>query len=149
MVNQLREIKISYSRPKSQIENQITSSKSAEKVLRTAFELTGSQMDLQERFFILLLSRSNHVLGYHLLSSGGTTGTVADVKLAFGLALKCAASAMIIGHNHPSGALRPSQADLRLTENFKKAGELLECPVLDHLILTSEGYYSFADDGKL
>ena len=105
---------------------------------------------LFEEFKVLLLNRANKVLGVINLSSGGMTGTVVDIKLVFGAALKGAATALILSHNHPSGNLRPSEADLTLTRQLVEVGKLLELPVLDHIILTPEGIYkSFADEGLM
>lgn len=102
-----------------------------------------------EEFKVLLLNRAHKVIGVVNASQGGFCGTVADVKLIFGAALKAATSAIILAHNHPSGNLKPSEADIRLTKKMKEAGQLLELPVLDHLIVTAEGYYSFADEGLM
>lgn len=106
-------------------------------------------LDLQESFKVLLLNRSNHVLGCLSISAGGVTATIADPRLIFAAALKANACSIILSHNHPSGSLRPSSADCELTEKFKLAGQLLDIKILDHLIITSEGYISFADEGLL
>ncbi len=106
-------------------------------------------MDLpHEEFWILLLSRSNHVIKKVQISSG-VSGTVADPKIIFKTALENLASAVILVHNHPSGNLTPSQADKDLTRKLKEAGSWLEIPVLDHLIFTERNYFSFADEGVL
>lgn len=102
-----------------------------------------------EEFWILLLDRSNKVVGQELISRGGVAGTLVDAKLIFKPALDRFASHLILSHNHPSGNLTPSKQDLALTEKLQKAGEYLDIKVLDHLIITSHGYYSFADEGKL
>jgi DNA repair protein RadC len=102
-----------------------------------------------EAFYILILNRANQVIRKHLISSGGVSGTVADPKIIFKAALEHLASALILIHNHPSGNLKPSQADIMLTKKLKEAGSLLEIPVLDHIIFTDENYYSFADEGIL
>jgi DNA repair protein RadC len=94
----------------------------------------------------MLLNRANKVLGVLEISSGGISGTVADPKLIFAAALKAGASGLILSHNHPSSNLKPSQADISLTKKVKEGGTLLEIFVLDHIIVTSEGYYSFADE---
>jgi DNA repair protein RadC len=83
------------------------------------------------------------------VSIGGISGTVADPRLIFIGALKAGASGMIVSHNHPSGNLTPSQADIQLTRKLKEGGNLLEIQLLDHIIMTSESYYSFADEGIL
>lgn len=145
----LNEITVTYKRDTTDASLCVRSSSSAYELCRKISEVQELQLDLREYFYIVLLNRANQVIGYYQLSSGGISGTVADPRLAFGIAMKCMASGIILWHNHPSGTLRPSQADLQLTQKFSEAGKLLDCPVLDHLILTSEGYYSFADEGKL
>jgi DNA repair protein RadC len=106
-------------------------------------------MELKEEFYILLLNRANRVKGWYKVSEGGTAGTVVDPKLIFSTALKCHASSIILSHNHPSGNVKPSEEDLKLTKKLTEGGKLLEIAVLDHLILTSEEYLSFADEGLL
>jgi DNA repair protein RadC len=125
----------------------ITGSKDACEVLRIGWD--GSRMELIEQFKIILTNRANKVLGIFQVSTGGIAGTVADPKLIFAVALKAGASGIILSHNHPSGNLNPSQADIDLTRKIKEGGKLLEIQVLDHVILTSESYYSFADEGLL
>jgi DNA repair protein RadC len=106
--------------------------------------------DLQfEEFWVLLLNRANCVLKAERISSGGVSGTVADPKIIFNKALEILASSVILCHNHPSGNLNPSEADIQLTKKLKEAGKFLEIPVLDHIIYTDNGYYSFADEGIL
>lgn len=102
-----------------------------------------------EEFWLLLLNKANEVTARSRISSGGTAGTVVDVKMIFKTALDARASAIIAMHNHPSGSLQPSQADIDLTQRLKKAGEVLDVPLLDHLIVSERGYFSFADDGML
>ena len=107
------------------------------------------KIDHVEEFMLLCLNRANRVLGWAKVSQGGLSGTVADPKVIFQVALKSNACSIIIAHNHPSGNLTPSEADIHLTRKLKEAGTLLDLPVLDHLIVSSEGYYSFADEGML
>ncbi|WP_276360591.1 JAB domain-containing protein [Daejeonella sp. H1SJ63] len=102
-----------------------------------------------EEFKIILLNRANRVLGIVPISVGGTAGTIADPKVIFVSALKCNASSVILVHNHPSGNLKPSQADIELTRKLKAAGQFLDLPVLDHIILTRDAYFSFADEGLI
>ena len=102
-----------------------------------------------EQFWILSLNRNNKVINSRLISHGGVSGTVADPKVIFKLALEDLASGIILIHNHPSGNLKPSQADKKLTDKMVAAGKLLEIPVLDHLIFTDEHYFSFADEGLI
>jgi len=122
----------------------ITCSKDAYALLRCDL------MDLShEEFWILLLNRNHQVIRKSHISRGGVSGTVVDPKIIFKQALTHLSCAMIVAHNHPSGHLKPSKADLALTEKLRKAGQLLEIPVLDHLILTNEGYLSFADENLM
>lgn len=102
-----------------------------------------------EEFWVLFLNNSNHVLAKYKASSGGMTGTVVDVRLIFKKALEVGAIGLILAHNHPSGALRPSDPDIRITKRIKSGGETLDIKVLDHVIVTQQAYYSFADDGLL
>ena len=106
-------------------------------------------LELAESFKVLFLNRANRVMGVYSLSHGGMTGTVADPKLVFIAALKAAACNIILAHNHPSGNLTPSSADISLTEKMVQAGKFLDINVLDHLIVTTDGYLSFADDGLM
>ena len=106
-------------------------------------------LDYREYFYILCLNRANKVLGYCQISVGGLSGTVADVRLIMQIALKSSSSSIILCHNHPSGNLTPSEADKDLTKKIKEGGKTLDIPVLDHLIITSESYFSFADEGIL
>jgi len=103
-----------------------------------------------EEFKILLMNRSNSVLGIMVVSKGGISGTVTDIRIIFQAAIKANASGIITCHCHPSGNLNPSESDTRLTEKLKQAGNILDIQLLDHIILTPENtYFSFADDGKL
>ncbi len=102
-----------------------------------------------EEFWVVYLSRSNQIIGESCVSKGGFSQTVVDPKVIYKSALERKASALILCHNHPSGNLKPSQADLSLTDKIKAAGKLLDIQVLDHLIVTSESYLSFADDGLM
>ncbi|HPE83644.1 MAG: DNA repair protein RadC [Aequorivita sp.] len=102
-----------------------------------------------EEFWILYLNNSNKIIKSNQLSKGGITGTVVDVRLAFKEALQLGAVGIILAHNHPSGTLKPSQADIQLTKKLKMAGESLDIKVLDHLIITEKAYFSFADENML
>ncbi|MBK6902503.1 MAG: DNA repair protein RadC [Saprospirales bacterium] len=118
---------------------------------RDAFQLlSGILEDLpHEEFWVLLLNRANRVIGREQISSGGMAGTVVDSKIVFRKALECKASSLILSHNHPSGQLQPSQADIELTRKLKEGGALLDIGILDHLIVGERNYYSFADEGML
>ena len=102
-------------------------------------------IELQEEFKVLLLNRNNQVLGIYSLSKGGVSGTIVDSKLLFSVALKANASGIILSHNHPSGNIKPSEADKAITNKIKKASKLLDIELLDHLVITKDNYYSFAD----
>jgi DNA repair protein RadC len=105
-------------------------------------------IEFVEEFKILLMNRSNTVLGILEISKGGISGTVTDVRLVFQAAIKGNASGIICAHNHPSGNLNPSESDTRLTQKLKEAGNLMDIQLLDHLILSTDGeFYSFADNG--
>ncbi len=145
---QVAEIQLTYkNRVRAQDRPQIRSSRDAYTVLESNWS---PQMGLLEEFNILLLDRSNRVMGMCPISKGGISGTVVDLKIVFAAALKGRSSSIILAHNHPSGNLLPSQADINLTKKFEEAGKILELPVLDHLILSPEGgFYSFADEGLM
>jgi len=120
-------------------------SSSAYDVLLNAWDM--NKIELVEQFMILLLDRSNSVLGISNISTGGVSACLVDPKIVFGTALKARASGMILAHNHPSGNLKPSEADIQLTHRLREGGRLLDMSVLDHLIVTPRAYYSFADEG--
>lgn len=102
-----------------------------------------------EEFWILLLNRGNKILNSVCISQGGLSGTVADPKKIFKTALEQYAASVILCHNHPSGNTRPSESDIRLTQKLKKAGSFLDLPVIDHIIIGEDSYFSFADEGIL
>lgn len=102
-----------------------------------------------EEFWILYLNNSNTILQQTQLSKGGITGTLVDVRLAFKTAIEVGATSIILAHNHPSGTLQPSAADKQITEKMKLAGQSLDIKVLDHLIITENAYFSFADEGLI
>jgi DNA repair protein RadC len=103
--------------------------------------------DLQhEEFWVLYLNRNNEILKQENISKGGVSGTIADSKIIFKRAIEILASAIILSHNHPSGNLKPSNADIELTEKLKRAGKMLDIPVLDHLIIGEKDYFSFSDE---
>ena len=143
---QVSEITLSY-RPnlKPSQRPKVTCSGDACEIFRQVWD--PDKIEFIEEFRVMLLNRANRVIGIVTISAGGISGTVADPKLIFAAGLKACASSLILAHNHPSGNLNPSQADIKLTQKLKKAGEVLEMPVLDHIILTGESFYSFADEG--
>jgi DNA repair protein RadC len=106
-------------------------------------------IELQEQFKVILLNRTNKVLGVYNASSGGTSATIADPKLILITAIKAGAFSIILSHNHPSGSIKPSQADEQLTRKIAEAARYFDMRVLDHLIITTEKYFSFADEGLI
>lgn len=124
----------------------VTSSTDAERILR---KIWCKPLELRECFYALFLNRSNKVLGFFLVSIGGLTGTVADVRTIFQAALKANACSVIFAHNHPSGNLQPSDADIQLTRKLNEAGRIMEVTVLDHIILVPDSYFSMTDNGLL
>lgn len=125
----------------------VTSSQYAYTLIKDCWD--PGKIEFLEQFKVLLLNQSNKVLGIYEVSSGGITSTVVDVRLLFAAALKAGAAGLIIAHNHPSGNVLPSEQDKHITKKISMAGEVLDIKLLDHLIVTSEHYYSFADQGAL
>lgn len=145
---QVAEIQLTYkSNVKPSARPKISTSRDAFDILKQYWD--DSKIEFIEQFKVMLLNRTNKVLGIFEVSSGSSTGTIADPKLIFVAALKTNASGIIVAHNHPSGNLAPSRSDIDLTQKIKEAGRFLEIQLLDHLIVTPEGYYSFADEGVL
>jgi DNA repair protein RadC len=124
----------------------ITTSESAEKFIRQFY---GDDLEIFESFFILLLNRANETIGYAKISQGGIVGTVVDKKILLKYVVESLASGIILAHNHPSGNANPSQADLNITKDLQQLCNLVDSTVLDHVILTADSFYSFADNGKL
>ena len=118
---------------------------------RDSYQLIRSKLeDLPvEQFWIIYLNRANKLIYAGSVSIGGVTGTIADPKVIFKEALDRQACSVILCHNHPSGNAKPSQSDIMLTRKMKQAGEMLDIQVIDHLIVTDKGYYSFADEGMM
>jgi DNA repair protein RadC len=146
MNNTLTELKVSYL-PKKEKGPKITSSYTAYEALKTVFNM--DEIQLREEFIVLYLDRAHNIKGWHRVSVGGITGTIADPRLILGLALKTATTSIILCHNHPSGNLKPSDADVQLTNKIKSASTFLDITLLDHIIITADGYMSFADEGIL
>lgn len=142
------EIKISYMpnvKPADQLK--VKCSKDAFLQIKPFFD--PSLMNIKEEAVALFLSRSNSVIGGFKISSGGITGTVVDISLILGIALKCLAKGIILAHTHPSGELQPSKTDLNITQRLKDAASIMDITLIEHLILNTEGYLSFADEGLL
>lgn len=141
------EIQVKYERFYQLDRMQIRTSKHTYDILKKVWDI--DTLDYIENFYILLLDKSNSVLGVSHISKGGTAGTIVDAKVIFGKAILTNASSIVLAHNHPSGNLRPSNKDKEVTRKLKEGGLLLDIHVLDHVIISSNGYYSFADDGMI
>lgn len=109
--------------------------------------LDQTQLSIKEESAVLYVNRNNRIIGGYKLSSGGFSGTVVDPRLVLGIALKCLATGILLAHSHPSGCLTPSNADCELTCRLGKAAKLMDISLLDHLIITQDGYLSMADQG--
>ncbi|MBL7722755.1 MAG: JAB domain-containing protein [Chitinophagaceae bacterium] len=144
----IAEIQLSY-KPSLRLSQQpvIKTSEDAYRLFLNSWDM--EKIDFVEQFKVLLLTRSNSVLGILNVSSGGVTSTVVDPRIIFSAAIKANACAIILGHNHPSGNLKPSQPDLDLTQKIKQGARFFDISVLDHVIVTREEYFSFADEGVL
>lgn len=129
------------------IENQISKSLDAYNVLSKIYKL--EDILISEQFHILFLNNSNKLIGTTMLSQGGMTGTVVDIKLLMRNALLMGSNGIMLAHNHPSGKLKPSDSDIQITKKIKEACKIMDIALLDHLIITEFDYYSFADNGIL
>jgi DNA repair protein RadC len=128
------------------LRKKIMSSRDCYEMLKPIFEV---DMEHREIFVCLFANRANKVLGYKIISTGGVAGTAVDPKMIFQAALKANACSIVMAHNHPSGNIKPSEADIKLTRKCIQGGVFLDLPVMDHLIITDEGYFSFADEGMI
>jgi DNA repair protein RadC len=149
MKNKVNEIKISY-KEKNKNLTPIIIKKSSQAAQLLFEHWDRDTIALHESFKVVLLNNSNIVKGVYELSKGGIAGTLVDLRLLFAVALKTLSTGLILVHNHPSGSLKPSKADLDLTRKIAKAASYLDIKILDHLILSPHGdYYSFADNDIL
>jgi DNA repair protein RadC len=140
----VREIDITFKEEKIAF-NQVRSSKDAYQFIK---DVLFEGMEIQEHFVVLFLSQSNQIFGYYRHSKGTINSTQVDIELVMAVAIKSLSKAMIVSHNHPSGNKEPSEADRTMTKRLKQAAALFDISVLDHVIVTNEGYYSFADSGE-
>ena len=145
MKHTIAEIKINYLPKKLKCNTKITHSQKAYEVFLEYWDK--GTLEYQEEFKILLLNNANTPLGIYTLSRGGMTFTSVDLKILFGVILKSGATSFITVHNHPSGKLKPSKADIELHKKVKKIANFHELNYLDNLIITTSNYYSFADKG--
>jgi hypothetical protein len=139
------EIKLQFH--KTDVYGKVTSSANVAELLRKLFPI--GSIELQEQAIVLYLNRANQVVGYYRHTSGGVNATIMDMKLILSAALKSLSSGIIIAHNHPSGNLAPSEEDKRMTNKIAQGAKSIDLNLLDHIILTKEGYYSFSDEGQL
>ncbi|PZP48303.1 MAG: DNA repair protein [Pseudopedobacter saltans] len=145
---ELQEVNLTYrNKLKASLRPKINMAEDALALFRSVWN--EDEMELVESFKMLLMNNANRVLGVYHGSSGGATGTIVDVRISLTVALKSNASKIIVAHNHPSGNLTPSGADLKITERLKEAAKLFDISLLDHLILTTDNYQSFANEGLL
>jgi DNA repair protein RadC len=143
----ISEIQVSYKDTvKTTDRFQITCSEDTVKIFKVAFD---GCMQHHEEAYVIYMNRSNRVLGISNISKCGIAGTMVDIKIIMQTALKAHASAIIFSHNHPSSNLQPSQEDIKITKKLKEACLLLEISFLDHIIMTEESHYSFANEGLL
>ena len=143
--SKISEFSLKYTKTDIQ-KTKVTTSESASNVIRKFYF---DDINIYESFFILLLNRANNTTGFAKISQGGTAGTVVDIKIIAKYAVESLSSAVIICHNHPSGDKRPSDADLNITRRIKDALLLLDVKLFDHIIITENDFYSFADNGDL
>lgn len=141
------EIKMSYIRHHELPSQKILSSRNLYEVATHLFD--PETIEYRESFWMICLNQGNFVIATYHVGDGGITGTVADVRMIFQAALKSHAVSIAVFHNHPSGQIRPSHNDVQITHKLRDAGKLLDISLLDHLIVTKERYYSFADEGEL
>jgi len=147
--NKLRELEVLYSTNQEQsLQEKITTSEKAYEKLLKSYD--SNTISCQEQFNVLFLNQANIPIGIYKASKGGITSTIADIRLILGMALKSLATGLILSHNHPSGNLNPSEADIKLTKKFKEACVLLDITLIDHIIISPFGErYSFADNGLI
>jgi len=143
----LPEIKLTKTKTQVTLDlGKVSGSESAYKIIKQFYF---DDIEIFESMFILLLNKANKPIGYSKISQGGVCSTIVDVKIIAKYAIESLCSAIIIAHNHPSGELTPSNEDINITKKIKDTLKLFDCTILDHLILTSDKYYSFADNNCL
>ena len=140
------EVELTY-KPTTRNRSKVYSAADAYKILLSTYK--EGTIDYKEYFKVLFLNQANQVLGYTQISEGGITETSVDVRMILQAALLTNSVSLILAHNHPSGNLKPSTLDIELTRCIKEAAKLMRINVLDHIIMTSESYYSFSDEGTL
>jgi DNA repair protein RadC len=147
--HQVTEITVAYKNKKQNTQcPAITSSADAAIYIIDGFDQ--NTIGMKEQFVVLYLNSANYIIGLYRASSGGLSGTVADIRIILSIGLKVLASSMIIAHNHPSGTLKPSSNDIELTSKIKQAAKLMDIKLLDHLIIVPNNqFFSFGDEGLI
>lgn len=140
----IQEISLKYKRTRPDKDIQVITADDAYDVLKSVWD--ENRIDLLEEFKIILLDVKSCVLGVSSISTGGISTCIIDPKIVFATALKANSSSIILAHNHPSGDLNPSEADIKITKQLVEAGKMLTMPVFDHIILTSAGFFSMAEN---
>lgn len=143
-LNEIHEVEIVYKRPVLDSMSKVTRPEDSVSLFRQV--IPPDRIDYKEFFLVALLGRSNHVLGISMIGMGSTSGSAVNIKEIFQLAIKTNATSIILCHNHPSGNLLPSESDIAITRRIKEACKLCDIVLLDHLIITSEGFYSFIEE---
>lgn len=143
-ISEVSEIQVSY-KPNKIVSSKIATSFDAVQIIRKFWN--EETIEMQEEVKVILLNNSNCVLGIYNLSKGGITSSLVDIRLVLSVALKCLAQGIILVHNHPSGNLKPSSADLDIVKKLKESCKIMDINLFDSIIITKESYMSFADDG--
>jgi DNA repair protein RadC len=149
MITKVSEVQITYkTKVKPSEMPKIETPQSAHNIFKSIYDY--NLIEYQEMFYVMFLNKANKVLGVHLISIGSVDGTVVDVKKCFQAAILANASGIILSHNHPSGNIKPSEADKKITSQIKEAGKILNIALFDHVIVSPEDtYFSFAEEGIL
>lgn len=145
-ISEVSEIQVSY-KPNKMVSSKITTSFDAVQIIRKFWN--EETIEMQEEVKVILLNNSNCVLGIYNLSKGGIASSLVDIRLVLSVTLKCLAPGIILVHNHPSGNLKPSAADLNIVKKLNQSCKLMDITLFDNIIITKESYMSFADDGLL
>ncbi|VXC18076.1 JAB domain-containing protein [Chryseobacterium sp. 8AT] len=146
IIPEVSEIHVSY-KPNKMVSSKIATSFDAVQIIRKFWN--EETIEMQEEVKVILLNNSNYVLGIYNLSKGGITSSLVDVRLVLSVALKCLSPGIILVHNHPSGNLKPSSADLDIVKKLKEGCKIMDINLFDSIIITKESFMSFADDGLL
>ena len=142
------ELKVAYHKERAiDFPHKIKGSETAAKLIRSLYD--DGEIELREVVFIIYFNRAKEPIGYYKHSTGGIAGTVIDIRLILGTALKSLSSAIIISHNHPSGNSKPSERDIKLTVKLQEAARLHDIDILDHIVITKNKHYSLADNGLM